>query len=154
MSIFGSERCEGSPNSALQDQLHILSSKAIVTVWAEESGKINDRQAEWSFGGGGSGLAHSKGGYIMLADGYILRMGLTSVGASGRGIGEVVLSILIDGEVQAGEYFIRKPENINRVVKIFNTPLKVRSGSAINFMSRSNAEAKSSHVSLLIELNL
>ena len=149
MSIFGSNRCEGFQNSAMRDP-----TKAIVTVWAEESGKSNNGQAEWSFGGGANGNAHRMAGYPMLADGQILRMGLTSVGVSGRAIGEVALSILIDGQVQTGEYFIRKPENRNSVVKIFDTPLKVLSGSVINFISRTNAEAKSSHVSLLIELAL
>ena len=87
MSIFGSDRCEGFQNSASPEHSFTKSTKTIISVWAEESGKINNGQAEWSFGGGANGLAHIKAGYPMLADGQILRMGLTSVGVSGRAIG-------------------------------------------------------------------
>jgi len=57
----------------------LLRMKPVITIWAEIYGPINSLQYEWSFGSSAAGgRGHRKLGYTMMADGRVLRMGMSA----------------------------------------------------------------------------
>lgn len=141
MSIFGPILNNGPRNP-------------IITMCAEELGPIQMGRHEWSFGDSSAGNNdHRYSGYTMAAPGRIIRMSLSSATRLGQATGPVKVLITVNGE--ATEYGIIKPEGQLAGYVIFETPLEVRAGSVINFVSKStNTSAGASNVALLIELSL
>ena len=126
--------------------------KPVITVWADESGKLQSGQSEWSFKGGANGLAHREGGYPMLLDGAILRIALSFVDARGQPYREVIVSLVVDGSITPN--LIKKQDSKKTAVQNITPKHRVQVGSVINFMTCTNTDAKSSVVALLIELDL
>lgn len=123
--------------------------KPIITVWAEESTGLNKGQHEWSFGNGAEGRDHSRSGYTMLAPGRITRMGL----CSGTTTDDIEVKVTVNGEDTT--YGVTRMRGARSGYNIFPTPLELRAGSVVNFVSRVTARlASSSIVTLLIELDI
>ena len=123
--------------------------KPVITVWAEETTGLNRGQYEWSFGNGSDGRDHQRSGYTMMAHGRIIRMGL----CSGTTTEDLVVNVTVNGDDTS--YGVRRERGAVSAYNIFPTPLEVRAGSVINFVSRVTARlAASSIVALLIELDL
>ena len=132
---------------------YVDSKKAIITVWAEETGGLKAKEFEWSFGNGSTGGTHRFSGYTLAAAGRIIRMALSSVIRDGDAAGEVRVHISINGVEQ--KIGVIKPEGQRSAFVIFDTPLEVSAGSTINFVSKTNNKRSlTSVVSILIELDL
>ena len=143
MSIFGY-------NSVSCDRTR---QKSLITVWAEARGNHDTAEAEWSFGCSSRGVAHLKNGYPMLCHGCILRMALSVVGVDGESPNEAIVSILIDGKLPSHNFIWKRPgEKVATL--ILTRPIEVAAGSTINFLSHMDCPARSSIVSLHIELDL
>ena len=140
MSIFG-YRCG------------ITRQKPLITVWAEARGNHDMAEADWSFGCSTRGNAHLHNGYPMMCGGRITRMALSVVTMDGKSPHEAIVSILIDGKIPS-QNFIRKRPGEKVATIVINPPIEVAAGSAINFISRKDCVARSSIVSLLIELDV
>ena len=140
MSIFG-YRCR-APHQ-----------KPFITVWAEARGNHEMAEADWSFGCATRGVAHVHNGYPMMCGGRITRMALSVVTRDGNSPYEAIVSLLIDGKIP-GQNFIRKHPGEKVATIAINPPIEVAAGSVINFISRKDCVAKSSIVSLLIELDM
>ena len=139
------------PNDAATKE-YVDSRPPIITIWAEESGALNKGKYEWSFG---NGATSQHAGYTMMANGRILAISLTSVPvrSSDNSVKDINVGIVVNGKPIKG-YEI---ELINGVsaVKIFQTPLAVKSGSVINFVSNSSTkDSAASVIALLVELNI
>ena len=80
-------------------------------------------------------------------------MALSVVTTDGRSPYEAIVSILIDGKTP-GQNFIRKRPGEKVATIVINPPIEVAAGSVINFISRKDCTARSSIVSLLIELDV
>lgn len=129
----------------------IQEKKTLITVWAEERGPLVNNQYEWSFGDGAVGRGT---GYIMLANGRILRMGLTCTYRRGTVPEDATVKIVVNGAEKNG-YQVRKLGNQLSEVSIFPTPLEVSQGDVIEFISKDTTRtAINSIVNLLIELNI
>jgi hypothetical protein len=117
-------------------------SKHLITVWAEESGKLEPGKYEWSFG---NGLANSHIGYMVLARGRVIRAGL-SVGSGTAGV-----SLTIN-EVDSG-YLITTAG-----VNVFDVSLELQKGDILNFKtvasSGNDGNVSNGIVTVLIELDL
>ena len=76
----------------------LLRMKPVITIWAERYGPINSLQYEWSFGSSAAGgRGHKKLGYTMMADGRVLRMGM-SAHVDGRPVdGAARVTIAVNG---------------------------------------------------------
>jgi len=130
--------------------------KPVITIWAERYGPINSLQCEWSFGSSATGgRGHRKLGYTMMADGRVLRMGM-SAHVDGRPIdAPAIVSIAVNGRGRGLGYSVLIPANSYHGTTVFDQPLELRSGMRINFQSFSNNPAVTSAVvSLLIELDI
>lgn len=127
--------------------------KPVITIWAEERGRLDSGQYEWSFGGGSEGRAHSKCGYPLPSSGRLKWLGLASTNNSGQSIGQLSVSVVVDGRVT--HQSITKPAaQVSHHTRV-NHPLELRAGSVINFVTRTTrTDARSSIVSAIIELDL
>jgi len=101
------------------------------------------------------GRGHRKLGYTMMADGQVLRMGMSAqvdkrpVDAAAR------VTIVVNGRGRGLDYGVLLPANSYHGTVIFEQPLKLRRGMRINFQSYSNNPAVTSAVvSLLVELDI
>ena len=126
--------------------------KPMITIWTEEVGKLVAGNAEWSFGGGAQGSAHRKCGYPIPTNGTIVKMALVSVNMQGESPYEAIISLVVNGTVT--HHLVRKLAGEKTMVHTLEPGLRVQAGSVVNFISRINIEARSSVVSLLIELDL
>jgi len=134
----------------------VLQMKPVITIWAERYGPINSLECEWSFGNSAAGgRGHRKLGYTMMADGRVLRMGM-SAHVDGRPVDAPArVSIGVNGRGRGLRYSVLIPANIYHGTTVFDQPLELRSGMRINFQSFSNNPAVTSAVvSLLIELDM
>jgi len=128
----------------------------VITIWAERYGPINSLQCEWSFGSSAAGgRGHRKLGYTMMADGKVLRMGMSAqvdghpVDAPAR------VNITVNRRGRGLDYGVLIPANSYHGTTVFDQPLELRSGMRINFQSFSNNPAVTSAVvSILIELDI
>ena len=131
--------------------------KPLITIWAETRGNHDMTEAEWSFGASGRGLPHLHNGYPMACGGRIVRMALSVVGsvagANGESPDEAIVSLLVDGTIPRSN-FLRKQAGEQVSMITFTPPIEVAAGSVINFLSRKDCPARSSIVSVLIELDL
>ena len=147
---------------------YVDSKKPLITIWAEESSRIDAGAYEWSFGNGASGQTHADCGYTMLAAGRVLRMGLaarptTATGTvpasiTGRVLTEmatrsVKVKIVVNGTVKS-TYGITKQSSENSSTVTFGTPLELAEGDRVNFKSITTNPVPCAVVSLLIELDL
>ena len=101
------------------------------------------------------GRGHRKLGYTMMADGRVLRMGM-SAHVEGRPVdGAARVTIAVNGRERGLDYSVLTPANSHHGTSVFDTPLELLSGMRINFQSYSNNPAATSAVvSLLIELDI
>lgn len=139
------------PNDAATKE-YVDSRPPIITIWAEESGSLNENKYEWSFG---NGATSQHAGYTMMVNGRILAMSLTSVPvrSSDSSIKDIKVALTINGKAATG-YQIDLTNGVS-AVKIFQKPLAVKSGSVINFISKSSTkDSAASVVALLVELNI
>lgn len=115
-------------------QLWGAQTKPVITVGAEKRGKLNPGKLEW-------GLGHP-----MLADGMIIRAGLTS------DRGTIAVNLVINGEDTG--YQITKLEGQHSGVVVFENPLKLQQGDSLNFKTTvSSGNVRGGAVSVLIELD-
>jgi len=134
----------------------VLQMKPVITIWAERYGPINSLQYEWSFGSSAAGgRGHRKLGYTMMADGRVLRMGM-SAHVDGRPVDAPArVSIAVNGRGRGLGYTVLIPANSYHGTTVFDQPLELASGMRINYQSFSNNPAVTSAVvSLLIELDI
>jgi len=134
----------------------VLQMKPVITIWAERYGPINSLQYEWSFGSSAAGgRGHRKLGYTMMADGRVLRMGM-SAHVDGRPVDAPArVSIAVNGRGRGLGYSVLIPADSYHGTTVFDQPLELASGMRINFQSFSNNPAVTSAVvSLLIELDI
>jgi len=130
--------------------------KPVIKIWAERYGPINSLQYEWSFGSSAAGgRGHRKLGYVMMADGRVLRMGM-SAQVDGRPVDAAArVTIVVNGTGRGLDYGVLLPANSYHGTVVFEQPLELRRGMRINFQSYSNNPAiTSAVVSLLIELDI
>ena len=128
--------------------------KPVISIHAEEVGPIEAGEYEWSFGNGSSSDGHATCGYVMMAPGRLLRMGLSSSTSSGATNNQTTVQIVVNGVV----------DNAFRVTKnifeysgniTFITPREVSQGDVINCRSFNSDElAAHSVVCALIELGM
>jgi len=119
----------------------------MITIWAERHDPINSFQCEWSFGSSAvGGRGYRKLRYTMMANGRVLRLGISAhvdghpVDASAR------VSIVINGRGRGDSYSVLIPANSDHGTTVFDQPLELRSGMRINFQSFSNTPAVTSAV--------
>ena len=144
MSIFGD-----SPDCRVRSSHR----KPLITIWAETRGVLNAAEAEWSFGASARGVPHLHNGYPMACGGRIMRMALSVVGINGGSSDEAIVSLVVDGMLPRNN-FLRKDPGEKVAMITLTPPIEVAAGSVINFISRKDSPARSSIVSLLIELDL
>lgn len=131
---------------------YVDSRKPLITVWAEESGPLNNNKYEWSFGDGAS-IGYANRGYPMLDAGRVLRMGLAGLSRGGAP-GTISVNVAVNG-VENASYGVTKPSGQYSGTSTFGTPLELAQGDIINFKSAStNSGVTNATVSLLIELDL
>ena len=101
------------------------------------------------------GRGHRKLGYTMMADGRVLRMGM-SAQVDGRPVDSAArVTIVVNGRRRGLDYGVLLPANSYHGTVVFEQPLELCSGMRINFQSYSNNPAVTSAVvSLLIELDI
>ena len=80
-------------------------------------------------------------------------MALSVVGFNGESPNEAIVSLLVDGRIPR-QNFIRKRPGEQVATLVINPSIEVATGSVINFISRKEFPARSSIVSLLIELDM
>ena len=90
--------------------------KPMITVWAEESTKLEVNKYEWSFG---NGLENSSSGYTMMADGRVIRAGL-SVGYL-----DASVSVSLTINEQDSGYTATKHEGYYSGVDVYDIPLEL-----------------------------
>ena len=101
------------------------------------------------------GRGHRKLGYTMMADGRVLRMGM-SAQVDGRPVDSAArVTIVVNGRGRGLDYGVLSPANSYHGTVVFEQPLELRRGMRINFQSYSNNPAVTSAVvSLLVELDI
>ena len=121
----------------------------LVTVWAENRGRLISGRYEWSFGNHAN---NRYSGYTMAMPGRILRIGLCSVDKDGHAtIDEIRVNLVLNGDEQPEG--ISMPGGRRSAFRIFNPPIEVRAGSVINFVTKvGDAASSASVVTLIIEL--
>ena len=146
MSIFGVKKNTTDNNSLTLrvNDLHekIVNKKSYITIGAETKGALTNGKV-FSFGNAG----REKGvGYVMMRDGYITSIGLSSE----RVGGEVRVGVLVNGEIL--NWCEITLHTTSKKHDNFDTPFFVNVGSVINFVSLvGNATAVNTVASLLIE---
>ena len=108
--------------------------KPIITIWAEERGAQERGKFEWGFGDGGE---NGRCGYTMLANGRVIRGGLTSAGLSLNGpsgdmVGYNKVNLVVNG-AENTDYHIFKPDDEYTGITVFENPLELRQGDVLNF---------------------
>lgn len=130
--------------------------KPIIAIWAEERGQTTDGEYEWSFGNGSDGQDHRWLGYTMPVSGRIIKGSLTAVMAKPyiSQTGRVVVNVVING-TERTEYSIIKDSDKWSDYVSFATPLELRAGDRVNFISRTtNPSVAGSVATALIELDI
>ena len=126
--------------------------KPVITIWAQEKGRMNNGQYEWSFGGGDT---HQLGGYCMSVSGRILRGSISCADATGSSsdtIDSASVSVVINGRVNTN--ILVKPAGKYSFTTTFIPPVEVAQNDVINFRSNSNNNMSCHVASLLIQLDL
>ena len=80
-------------------------------------------------------------------------MALSMVTTDGQSPYEAIVSLLVNGIIPRLN-FIRKRPGEKVATIVINPPIEVAAGSVINFISRKDCVARSSIISLLIELDM
>ena len=80
-------------------------------------------------------------------------MALSVVTTDGQSPYEAIVSLLVNGRIPS-QNFIRKRPGEKVATIVINPPIEVAAGSVINFISRKDCVARSSIVSILIELDM
>ena len=137
-------------DAATKNYVDMTRVKPIITIWAEGRGRIDQFEYKFSFGDGLEGLRRS--GYPMIANGRVLRMGLTAITHVGNAR-KTTVCITVNGEPQR-DYKVSKLEGEYSAATIFGRPLEVGIGSVLNFMpTQTDTGAVTTVVSLLVELD-
>ena len=146
-----SKRYVGEQMSQLAELIkRYVCSKGLITVWASESGALSANQCEWSFGERNTNTNARHMGYVMPANGKIVKMSLNSSPTNAP----VRVNLVINGNEQQ-DYFISKPANQRSSHTTFEIPFALAAGSTINFITKTNnQQARYSVVALLIEVTL
>ena len=133
------------------------SPKPIITVWAEAEGALSPGSFVFSFGHSvslNSSLGGRQHGYVALANGRILRIGVKSTYEQRNVKSDVIIHVTVNGNPTNG-YGCTQDATRQSGVEIFATPLEFNQGDVINFICvRGNADTKSTLASALIELDL
>ena len=128
--------------------------KPIISIHAEESSAIVVGEYQWSFGNGATGNGFATCGYVMVASGRLLRMGLSSVTSSGATDNQSIVAIVVNGVVD-NTFGVTKPTFEYSGNITFTTPRELSQGDVINFRSlTSDSIAAFSIVCALIELDM
>ena len=115
-----------------------------ITVWAEKRGSLGANAFEFGFGNAGR---DAKTGYMMMSDGSITDMSLNV----NKEFGRVWVKLAIDGQEQDDGILLEK-ETVSNYIK-FDTPIPVKAGSIISFISKvSNPKVVNCVVSVLIKI--
>jgi len=121
-----------------------VSVKPVITVWAEERGRLDGNFFDFSFGDSARTMGW---GYPMMSSGRILKMGLS--GGTKSTIINVTVNNVIKGKIEMTD--------AAAVVAIttFNPPLEVEEGDVLNFKpAHSENSARATIVTILIELDM
>ena len=132
---------------------YVNSRKALITIWAQENGPLNDGEFVWSFGSGDQYIL-KKCGYCMPAAGRILRGSISSMSDSGTARSARV-EIIINGNLlsRVGGHMLTKPAEVYSHTTLTHIPLA--QNDRINFKTTGNTpDAVNTIVSILIELDL
>lgn len=122
----------------------------VITIWAEHSGPLQEGLYKFSFGNGSEGLANRYSGYPLLADGKVVRMGISATNPKGFAAGKTAVALVVNS---VNGYRVVKSEGQKTAFKIFQKPLEVAAGSAINFVPTiADPDATAVVVALLIQL--
>ena len=128
--------------------------KPIISIHAEESSPIVVGEYQWTFGNGATGDGFATCGYVMVASGRLLRMGLSSVKSSGGTDNQSIVAIVVNGTVD-NTFAVTKPifEYSGNIT--FTTPRELSQGDVINFRSlTSDSIAQYSIICAIIELDM
>jgi hypothetical protein len=131
----------------------VAPAKPLITICAEARGKLEADMYQW---GVGPAVAEASlaTGYVMLAPGKILRMGLT-VGFRGQRIDDAGVVLVVNGSSYPS-YSVTKQARQKVATKTVTPPLQVDEGDEITFrtMLSTDGSITSAVVNLLIELDL
>jgi len=129
---------------------YVDSRKPTIMIWAEKNGVIENQKFERSFGSGAEGRTHRHSGYIMMASGRILRMGLIGTAGNAAIPFEATVNDVVNGREKEG-YSVTIPRGRYSAARRFSTPLELFPDDRINFTSASgNHNVTNAVVSLLI----
>ena len=104
--------------------------KPVITVWAEKKGALSTDSFEFGFGNGGRA---EQTGYMMMCDGRIKQMAVNVQKERGR----AWIMISVDGKEQDDYHILLTGEQTTlKDYNTFKTPLEVKAGSIINFVSK------------------
>ena len=128
--------------------------KQLITVHAERYGPLIRNAYQWSFGNSAGSDNHTQSGYIMLASGKILRMGLAVCAGTSPPSAPCKVRLVVNGRVKTS-YTVSTTSNNYSEVIVFPQACLLNQGDRINFVSESNNSAVTSAiVNILIELNI
>ena len=121
--------------------------KPVITVWAEKKGALSKDVFEFGFGNGGRA---EQTGYMMMCDGRIKRMAVNVQKERGR----AWVMISIDGKEEDDYHILLTGEQTTlKEYNTFKTPLEVKAGSIINFVSKVyNSKIDNCIVGILIRI--
>ncbi len=133
--------------------------KAVVTIWAEERGRLDGGFFDFSFG---DGSRTNNTGYPMMCPGRIIKMGLSGGEVSSRTTVIVTVNRTDRGTITKEPASLIKPVSpadrgmlFQAAVTEFKPPIELSEGDVLNFKSGQNGpSARSTIVTLLVELDL
>ena len=130
-------------NRLLQNSVERLKDTSVISIFAESKGAIIENEI-FSFGNGGR---ERRAGYVMMRQGRILGIGLSSK----RRSGEVSVGISVNDKILPNCEITL--DTTAKKHEIFSTPFIVDAGSVINFVcKKENLTTENTVASLLIEL--
>lgn len=123
-----------------------------VTIWAEEKGALDLNKAEFSWGNGGTD--HSEVGYVCLANGRVLRMGVCSIKADHTAYNtSITFAIVLNGVTTTAR--VVKPGDEIVGTSILEEPIEFMIGDVLNFKSLgSSTVADQTIVNALLEYDI
>lgn len=129
--------------------------KPVVTIWAEERGRLDGGIFEFSFG---DGSRSTYTGYPMMCPGRIIKMGLSGGEVSSRTTVIVTVNRDDKGRITKEPTSLIqpiRPQLFQAAVTSFRPPIELSEGDVVNFKSaHSGPSARATIVTLLIELDL
>jgi len=125
---------------------YVDSRKPLITIWAEEKDALHNN----AFLNGADGEVHVNCGNTKLANGRLIRMGLSTDSKSG----EAIVNLVVNCTEQPW-HGVRKRNGEDSISVYFINPLQVKQGDWINFRTAArNRSVSSAILNLLIELNM